>query len=174
MIKHYRADVDSDLNMEFVPSHGAVTSLEQQLEEMSDFDGNIDMEVDGNIDGQCKEICSIEYGCSREVETIDDGSFRYADAVFVIKMMLFVAAAMTSMLASTWLMMKVTGTQPSATPPVQQPAQPPVQPILQEDVPIAAMPGIDKRTQTTLTLRRDYATPQFKLLKDTESGCWDF
>ena len=127
-------------------------SLEQQLEEMSDFDGiydgNIDAEVDGNIDGQCEEICSIEYGCSREAETIDDGSFRYADAVFVVKMMLFVAAAMVSMMTSAWLMMKLTGTQPSVTPLVQQPAQPPVQPILQEDVPIAAMPGIDKRTQT--------------------------
>ena len=170
MIKHYRADVDSDLNVEFVPSRGALASLEQQLEDMSDFDGNIDMKVDGNIDRrldhECDEICSLEESCPKGQEmNDDDGSFRYGDVAFLVKVMMFVAAAMMSMMLSGWAMMQLmiwlTATQPSATPPVQ-----PERPILQEDQPppqFVRARGIDKRTQTTHTFKRNCASPQFKL-----------
>ena len=100
-----------------------------------------------------------------EQEAIDDGSFRYAEAIFVVEMMVFAAAAMMSKMASAWLMMRLTLTQPVATP------VPPA--VLQEDPPNAQGLGVDKLTQTTHTSRRDYATPPFKLLTENESGCWD-
>ena len=101
----------------------------------------------------------------------DDGSFHYADAVFLVKMMVFVAAAMMSMMASGWLTMQLM-IQLAATQPL---AAPPAQPIPQEDPPqLVRPPGMDKRTQTTHTFKRNYASPQFQLLPDNESGCWDF